>query len=244
MCVALCIIVLAHGAPTDDLSTRIQKAIEPIVTAMSSKYNCSVSVGLHREGANGFDATAAAGVIDGAVNGAGTTKTTSQDKFVWGSVTKVLTGTGILRLVSEGKLKLDDSVPQYVDPFIRQMKKANPAQNFSSMAGLFGPQVDQIKVVDLLGMKSGLPDYDTASPTGRDPTDAFREQGYTHPSKDFSPADMLNMPWVNIGHLLFPPGVCDTKKYHNCYTSTNFVMLGMILAHLHGATNWDTFNQA
>lgn len=32
-------------------------------------------------------------------------------------------------------------------------------------------------------------------------------------------------------------------RYGNCYTSTNFVLLGMILAGQAGATDWDTFDQ-
>merc|ERR1712232_782651 len=55
---------------------------------------------------------------------------------------------------------------------------------------------------------------------------------------------MLNLPWCHIGKLLFTPGVCDTRKYHNCYTSTNFVLLGMILAHHAGAEDWDAFDQS
>ena len=69
-------------------------------------------------------------------------------------------------------------------------------------------------------------------------------QAYDHPSKDYAPSDMLNLPWCHTGHLLFPPGKCDTAKYYNCYTSTNFVLLGMILANHAGADDWDEFRQA
>lgn len=79
-----------------------------------------------------WQATGAGGVIDGCTpqgcSASSGTPTTVDDKFVWGSVTKVLTGTGILRLVSQGVLKLDDPIPQHIDPFIRQMKVVNPAQ--------------------------------------------------------------------------------------------------------------------
>ena len=92
------------------------------------------------------------------------------------------------------------------------MKTKNPSQNFSSVADLFGPETEQITIEDLLGMKSGVPDYDTASPTGRQPTDVFRETAYANPGKDFIPAEMLNLPWCHTGKLLFTPGKCDTKK--------------------------------
>ena len=34
--------------------------------------------------------------------------------FVWGSVTKVVTGASILRLVADGKLALDEAAAPYV----------------------------------------------------------------------------------------------------------------------------------
>ena len=40
----------------------------------------------------------------------------------------------------------------------------------------------------------------------------------------------------HTGYLLFPPGVCNRTAYGNCYTSTNFVLLGMILANHAGAS--------
>lgn len=80
------------------------------------------------------------------------------------------------------------------------------------MADLFGPETAKITVEDLLGMKSGVPDYDTASPTGRQPTDSFRQLAYNNPSTNYVPAYMLNVPWCHTGYLLFPPGVCERAK--------------------------------
>lgn len=232
----IALLVAVHA----DLSTKIQAAIEPIAANMARKYDCAVSVAVYKGGdTDGFHATSVGGVIDGKQ-----TKTASNHKFVWGSVTKVLTGTGILRLVSKGILKLDDKIPPLVDPFIKEMKANNPSQNFSSVADLFGPETELITIEDLLGMKSGLPDYDTASPWGGEgPTDVLRKAAYANPGKDFGPAEMLNLPWVHTGKLLFAPGKCDTMKYFNCYSSTNFVLLGMILAGQAKVSNWDTFDQ-
>ena len=42
------------------------------------------------------------------------------------------------------------------------------------MADLWGPETADITVKDLLAMRSGVPDYDTASPSGKEPTDSFR----------------------------------------------------------------------
>lgn len=242
--VALFLLCGLVTADTADLTAEIEKNIQPIAEKMAAKYNCAVSVSVLKDGADGFAATAAAGVIDGGGSSIAVgTKTTADDRFIWGSVTKVLTGTGILRLISKGVMRLDDTIPQYIDPFLKQMKLKNPAQNFSSLVDLFGPETADITVEDLLGMKSGVPDYDTASPTGRSPTDSFRELAYKHPGTNYVPAYMLNVPWCHTGKLIFKPGVCDREKYGNCYTSTNFVLLGMILAGQANASDWDTFDQ-
>lgn len=234
------------GAPSrvGDMSSEIEKIIAPIAEKMAEKYGCAVSVAVLKDGDNGFKAATAAGVIDGGGKQvAHGTPTTIDDLFVWGSVTKVLTGTGVLRLISEGKMKLTDSIPQHIDPFLKRMKARNPSQNFSSVADLFGPETADVTLEDLLGMKSGIPDFDTASPTGRQPTDWLRETAYAHPNSSFPPETLLNVPWCHTGQLLFTPGVCDKKKYGNCYTSTNFVLLGFVLANEAGVDDWDLFTQ-
>ena len=167
----------------------------------------------------------------------------ADDHFVWGSVTKVVTGTAVLRLADAGKLSLEDAIPPLIDPFIAKMKVSNPAQNFTSLADLFGPDVAKVTVRDLLGMKSGIPDYDTASPSGQTPTDSFRADAYAHPNRSYSPTELLQEPWCATGHLLFPPGVCNTKKYYNCYSSTNYVLLGLLLAQAAGSEGWQSYQQ-
>lgn len=92
-------------------------------------------------------------------------------------------------------------------------------------------------------MKSGIPDFDTAVPSGRKPTDSFRATVYENPNKEFSPAELLSEPWVKLGKLDFSPGVCNRKKYFNCYSSTNYILLGMLLAANSGARTWDEYDQ-
>jgi D-alanyl-D-alanine carboxypeptidase len=60
---------------------------------------------------------------------------TTEDSFRIGSITKTMTGTVILRLVQEGKLKLDDPVSKFY-PGI--------------------PNGDAITIAELLDMRSGL----------------------------------------------------------------------------------------
>ena len=166
-------------------------------------------------------------------------KVKTSDRFVWGSVTKLVTGSSILRLVDEGKIKLSDPVPPLIDPFVAASAKVNPEQNFTSLAELWGPEVAKVTVKDLLSMHSGIPDYDTASP-GASPTDSFRAQCYADPTHSYTPTQLISVPWARKP-LLFPPGTCDRAKYYNCYSSSNFVLLGLLLANHYGASSWSAF---
>ena len=110
----------------------------------------------------------------GAVDKTGGRAVAPADGFVWGSITKMVTGASVLRLVDQQKLALTDAVAPIIDPFLAKLKAKDPAQNFSKLSELWGDEVSAITVLDLLAMRSGVPDYDTASPSGRQPSDSFR----------------------------------------------------------------------
>jgi len=82
----------------------------------------------------------------------------------------------------------------------------------------------EITIRHLIGMNSGVPDYDT---------DAYRHLQYSHPSIGFSPLDILD--FVH-GPLMFRPGgpIPDTRHHHfhedKNYCSVNFILLGLVLA--------------
>lgn len=57
-----------------------------------------------------------------------------------------------------------------------------------SLEELFGPEVVNVTVRDLLGMTSGIPDFDTATPNGRAPTDSLRAAVYANPDNQFGPS--------------------------------------------------------
>ena len=79
--------------------------------------------------------------------------------FVWGSVTKVVTGASILRLVADGRLALDDAAAPYVDRFLARLGVA------WTLGDLWGARnVSSTSIRDLLGMTSSVPDFDTANP--------------------------------------------------------------------------------
>ncbi len=231
-------LVTADRAATDP-SADILAAITPLVKQIAAKYNCSVSVGIRGgQGRKPVSVKFATGVTD-RVSGR---MASTEDPYVWGSITKMITGTAVLRLVDAGAIALEDPVPQLIDPLLAKMKAKDPTQTFGSMAEIWGDGVGHITVKDLLDMHSGLPDYDTASP-GDHPSDTFRADAYANPEKSFTPVQLISLPWVATGQLLYPPGTCDTKHYYNCYSSTNFVLLGLLLACQAGADDWQDYDQ-
>ena len=151
-------------------------------------------------------------------------------KYVWGSVTKLLTGSAILRMQEKGLLDIDKPVAPTLD-------KALAAIGLGPFATLFGDTATEITARQLGSMQSGVPDYDTAKPYPRPPMDPFRQQVYDDPSKEWDPVDILNVSWVSTGKLDFPPGS------RTSYSSTNFVLLGLLLSELAGSPTWDTYDQ-
>lgn len=217
----------------------LQQSLQEIANAESLKWNCSYSISFYS--ASGA-VSVAAGIIDGHERAAQPT-----DNYAWGSVTKVLTGSSILRLVGEGKFGLDDEVAPLVDPFLAKLAKANPKQGFSSMAELWGAQnVSGTTVRQLLHMSSGVPDFDTATPCegargGCIPRDSLRALLYSKPNDAYSPTELMNVPWV--AHQWKPCHRMLPGLPLFCYSSTNFMLLGMILANFLNASTWSSLDQ-
>lgn len=245
-----------------DFARDLRKALQPIVDEMAHKYNCSISVALRAidnthnasnasfaqnkpigaTGVSQMEVSVASGVTDRSTKRAASIS----DPYVWGSVTKIATGASVLRLVDAGELSLETRVAPIIDMLLAKMKAKDPAQDFERMSDLWGDEVRKITVEDLLGMKSGVPDYDTATPSrgNSTPTDSFRADCYAHPSRAFSPQALISVPWARTGALLFRPGHCPRYKYYNCYSSTNYVLLGLLLASHAGADSWEEYAQA
>ena len=216
-------------------SATLHADVQTVVAAEAAKYNCTIAAAVHSE-TRAVHVAAAAGHVNAAP---GAHATTTDDIFVWGSITKISTGAAILKLAQEGKLGLNDTIVQYVDPMLRAMKAKDPSLNFSSCRDLWGAQVDQVTIYHLATMNSGIPDFDTAKPWPRPPTDSLRATIYAHPSHDYTPPDLLGVPWVHTGALAFPPG----KARHGfAYSSTNFVLLPDSCPY-ERAASWDTFDQ-
>lgn len=131
----------SHADPDSDVAAQLDSAIEARIAAMGVP---GAIVSLNIPGQVSYQK--AFGVADTA-----TGAPMALDDFTRiGSVTKTFTGTAILQLVDQGKIRLSDPISRYVD----------------------GVPSGDVITLDLLGrMRSGLPDYSE--------TDAFLHRVYT-----------------------------------------------------------------
>jgi CubicO group peptidase (beta-lactamase class C family) len=228
LCLAFCVSAVAYDA--DGLAQILQEVSD----MEAQKYDCAIAIGLKTEKDS---ISVASGNSDETVGKEIKAKPT--DRFVWGSITKVITGTALLRLNEKGALDLDASASEIIDPLLAKMKKNTSIEmNFTKLSDLWGPETDSITIRQLATMESGIPDFDTARPSMGKPTDSFRATVLDNPSEDFGPVKLISFPWVATGSLKFTPG----SKFD--YSSTNFVLLGLaICAATPGCNSWDQYNQ-
>ena len=113
------------------------------------------------------------------------------------SNTKTMTAAVIVLLAQEGKLSLDDPVSKYV-PSV--------------------PNGDNITIVELLEMRSGLYNY-TNDPIISETID-------NDPAKVWTPAELLAIAFAH------PPNFLPGKEYE--YNNTNYALLGLVAEKLDG----------
>ena len=145
----------------------------------------------------------------------------ASDVFCFGSATKLLTTVAVLSSVQQGMIRLDD----LAEPLIHRFLTNSNNRNISLRARL-GPEVSNVTVRHLASMRSGVPDYDTA---------ASRQWQLAHPTVDIDPIMILER-FVTPG-FSFAPGT------HGEYSTTNFVLLGLVLAGAKGLRRWEDLDQ-
>jgi D-alanyl-D-alanine carboxypeptidase len=118
------------------------------------------------------------------------------DQFAIGSVTKSVVAAQVMEMVEAGELALDDPATDHLP------------------AGL-GFDTNQATIRDLLGMRSGIPDY----------SDALWKSLSTHRQRRWTPEDMLEL----VGRARSPAGVTFE------YSPTNYVLLGLIIEQVRGS---------
>jgi len=152
------------------------------------------------EGAGGGGMTATVMTANGSWSGAvgsadGTREMRPEDQLAIGSITKSVIAAQVMRLAEAGKLALDDAAANHL-----------PAD--------FEFDTNQATIRQLLGMRSGIPDY----------VDALWDSLSTDRQHHWTPAEMLKL--VDLDRT--PPD----GTYN--YSSTNYVLLGLIIEHVTG----------
>jgi CubicO group peptidase (beta-lactamase class C family) len=146
-----------------------------------------------------------------------------------------------MKLVSQGAFTLDHTVGSLVDDVLGKMEKANPHQNFSRVEEVWGANIKTVTLRQLLRMTDGVPDFDTATPSSSEGMkDPLRAQLYKIPDHLDTPTELMSEPWV--AHRWN-----NCKKWGKmggfCYSSTNFVLLGLVLAQHANVVDWKDLDQ-
>lgn len=149
----------------------------------------------------------------------------TDDLFLFGSGTKPYTAVAILKLVESGRLLLEQPAWPYVDAALLRLGSNQ------TLAMLLGPAARNVTIAHMLGMSSGIADFDVPS------LDADNLRRATD-GETVSPVDILS------GVARFPkkfvcePGACVS------YSSTNYILLGLVLLALDdSAASWDELDQ-
>lgn len=96
-------------------------------------------------------------VVAGTVDANGVQRNvTPEDTFLYGSGTKPFTAAAVMRLIDQGKIKTSDLAFTHIDPYLR-------ANNGTELKELFGPEIHNATVMDLIRMSAGIPDFEAGS---------------------------------------------------------------------------------
>lgn len=206
----------AHALPSPlpSLEDAIREVVLPLLK------NQSVSMNNSAWGFSYVDATTRVSLCAGYSDIVSKTPCSTNDMHAWGSTTKVQTAVLIMQLVEQGKLKLDDSIVTHADSYVQHI-----SHGATSLVSLFGPQIHNVTIRHLLQMQSGILEYDNKD---------LRHYQNVNRAEDLDPLWILNYTNRTFDCA---PGTCGK------YSSTNYVILGLVLAHYTGAPDWDGFDQ-
>eukprot|EP01062_Namystynia_karyoxenos_P018797 TRINITY_DN169_c0_g1_i5.p1 TRINITY_DN169_c0_g1~~TRINITY_DN169_c0_g1_i5.p1 ORF type:complete len:467 (+),score=173.79 TRINITY_DN169_c0_g1_i5:70-1401(+) len=139
------------------------------------------------------------------------------DTFLYGSGSKTFTAAAIMRLVEAGKVRLEDPAEIHVDPWLLR-------QGNTTLRKAWGPQAANVTVGMLIEMRSGARDYD----------DNTFDDYVLHQLAEsvVSPLKFIGYPATTKKPFLCAPGTCVE------YSSTNFVLAGIVLLHHSGLDDW------
>jgi D-alanyl-D-alanine carboxypeptidase len=194
--------VPAHAAPAASTHAKadLQEAIDADVAGDPTVPGEALAVrspGLHAALAAGFADTAAQ------------TPLAPGTPFRVASMTKTFVAAAVLRLVEEGKVKLDAPITKYLSPESLAVLRTD------------GYDLRHITVRQLLAHTSGFYDYAT--------DDAFDDANVAHPDHRWTRLEQLQFA-VDHGDPLASPG----ERFS--YADTNYILLGEIIERATGET--------
>jgi hypothetical protein len=188
------------ACPSKDFKSCLQTKIDSVAASYASEYpNLALQVAIH-------SATDSFSVASGSVNGR---KITVDDKFTYGSGTKPVTATAIMRLIDGGKIKGSDKAHTIIDPYLQKY-------NGTTLAGIFGDAINNATALDLVRMSAGIPDFEETS---------------TFDATVLESGKFLDYPLAAMHSVESAGMLCDPNSC-SAYSSTSYEVAGLFLAAL------------
>ena len=226
----------ASAYPTGPNPATVAAKVQPLLSTLASHFNASFAFGWAPPGwssalPQGDLRVALAAGMDGP---SGPLQVST--RIPSGSATKAWTGAAIFQLIDDGKLTLATKVAPLLDSILR----AGTSLSFAALwAAHGGAQAALVDVDDLLGMTSGIADYDNGQIFGWS-MEHSATGGSESGSGDIDPFTMLQS--VNKTFLCTRVKESDAKCA-GYYSSINYVLLGFIVVHFRNVKTWEEWDQ-
>lgn len=184
----------------------LQEAFQNMLTEVAESTGASLSLGW--TGANESFT-----VVAGNVTNPGKTSRAlrPEDTFNYGSGTKSIIAAAVMRLADAGKVKLDDKVSTYVNPYLKR-------NNGTTLEELWGANMTDATVLQLIRMEAGIPDFEFSKETHDSiDSEALMSHGKVYP------------PYAWMRAAADQPAACAPGEC-SMYSSTGYEVAGLLLA--------------
>jgi len=207
-----------------DLKKTLEKEFKIIADMVAKNSGQAVTIGFS-------NADTSVGVAAGTTEKGGKETVGADYKLPGGSLTKPLTAASIMHLVDKGTLKLDQYASPLIDSYIGKRKKQGDwSYKWTSCEDLwpssYKKTVSTVTIEDLMAMKIKAPDFDSDGLS-----DILWEKGFLDPFAILDLKFVKGKDWGKGG------------GEWGGYSSTNYVLLGMVLAEATGGAMPDEFDQ-
>jgi CubicO group peptidase (beta-lactamase class C family) len=151
---------------------------------------------------------------------------TPKDTVLFGSGTKTVVASAVMRLIDSGKMRAEDLASKYLDPFLLK-------NNGTTLENMFGPSVLNATVLDLLRMSAGIPGFEVGGNTID--SDALESTGKVWTVYDWVQSTTTYCNQTNpSGCMTCMPGTCTR------YSSTSYQLAGLLVAAVQNPQgDWD-----